>query len=72
MLRDIRKTKIFNRRTFFVNGAQAVLTSALLLRLSWLQLWKHGEYSVQSDSNSVKPIITPAPRGVVFDCEGVA
>lgn len=72
MLRDIRKTKIFNRRTFFVNGAQATLTGALLLRLSWLQLWKHGEYSVQSDSNSIKPIITPAPRGIVFDRKGVA
>ncbi len=72
MLRDIRKNKIFNRRTFIIGGAQSALTGALMLRLSYLQLWKHGEYSVQSDSNSVKPIINPAPRGIVFDRKGVA
>jgi len=72
MLRDIRKNKIFNRRTFIVSGAQSVLTFALVTRLSYLQLWKHGEYSVQSDSNSVKPIIAPAPRGIIFDRKGIA
>lgn len=72
MLRDIRKNKIFNRRTFLVNGAQSALTFALVTRLSYLQLWKHDEYSVQSDSNSIKPIINPAPRGIVFDRKGVA
>ncbi len=72
MLRDIRKNKIFNRRTFLVNGAQSVLTAALVTRLSYLQLWKHGEYSVQSDSNSIKPIINPAPRGIIYDRKGVA
>ena len=72
MLRDIRKNKIFNRRTFLVSGAQSALTFALVTRLSYLQLWKHGEYSVQSDSNSIKPIINPAPRGIVFDRKGIA
>ncbi len=72
MLRDIRKNKIFNRRTFLVNGVQSALTFALVTRLSYLQLWKHGEYSVQSDSNSIKPIINPAPRGIIFDRKGVA
>lgn len=67
MLRDIRKNKIFNRRTFFLGGAQATLTSALVLRLSYLQLWKHGEYSVQSDSNSIRPFISIAPRGTIYD-----
>lgn len=72
MLRDIRKNKIFNRRTFLISGGQSVLTFALVTRLSYLQLWKHGEYSVQSDSNSIKPIINPAPRGVILDRKGVA
>ncbi len=72
MLRDIRKNKIFNRRTFLVSGAQATLTAALVTRLSYLQLWKHGEYSTQSDSNSIKPIINPAPRGIIFDRKGIA
>ncbi len=70
MLRDIRKNKIFNRRTFIVGGAQSALTFALVTRLSYLQLLKHDEYSTQSDSNSIKPIIAVAPRGVVLDRNG--
>ncbi len=72
MLRDIRKNKIFNRRTFLVSGAQSVLTFALVTRLSYLQMWKHDEYTVQSDSNSIKAIINPAPRGVIVDRKGIA
>ncbi len=71
MLRDIRKNKIFNRRTFFVGAAQTTLTAALVARLSYLQLIKHEEYSIQSDSNRIKPMINPAPRGTVFDRFGV-
>ena len=70
MLRDIRKNKIFNRRTFFLGAAQSGLTGVLMLRLSYLQLWKHEEYTVQSDSNRIKPLISPAPRGVVVDRSG--
>jgi penicillin-binding protein 2 len=38
--------------------------------LSYLQLWKHEEYSIQSDSNRIKPVINPAPRGIVVDRHG--
>ncbi|MBP7710117.1 MAG: penicillin-binding protein 2 [Rickettsiales bacterium] len=67
MLRDIRKNKIFNRRAVILGAAQSTLASALVLRLSYLQLWKHEEYSIQSDSNSIKPMISPAPRGTIVD-----
>ena len=67
MLRDIRKNKIFNRRVLLVGAAQSVLATALVTRLAYLQLFKHGEYSIQSDSNRIKPMINPAPRGVVLD-----
>ncbi len=70
MLRDIRKNKIFNRRAVILGAAQSTLASALILRLSYLQLWKHDEYSIQSDSNRIKPVINPAPRGVVVDRRG--
>lgn len=70
MLRDIRKNKIFNRRAVVLGAAQSTLASALILRLSYLQLWKHGEYSIQSDSNRIKPVINPAPRGIVVDRRG--
>ncbi|MDX2083404.1 MAG: penicillin-binding protein 2 [Rickettsiales bacterium] len=67
MLRDIRKNKIFNRRAMLLGAGQSVLASALVLRLGYLQLLKNEEYSIQSDSNRIKPIINPAPRGLVLD-----
>ncbi|MBM3579520.1 MAG: penicillin-binding protein 2 [Alphaproteobacteria bacterium] len=70
MLRDIRKNRIFNRRAFLLGAAQSGLAGVLVLRLSYLQLWKHEEYLVRSDSNRIKPLIDPAPRGVVFDRYG--
>ena len=72
MLRDIRKNKIFNRRALILGAAQSTLASALVLRLSYLQLWKHEQYSIQSDSNRIKPIINPAPRGTIVDRTGFA
>jgi penicillin-binding protein 2 len=70
VLRDIRKNKIFNRRAVILGAAQSTLATALVMRLSYLQLWKHEEYSIQSDSNRIKPVINPAPRGVVVDRHG--
>ena len=43
MLRDIRKNKIFNRRVFILGIGQSILTSFLLLRLGYLQIWKHNQ-----------------------------
>jgi len=70
MLRDIRKNKVFSRRALFLGAAQSSLAGVLVLRLGYLQLWKHEEYSIQSDSNRIKPMINPAPRGAVFDRTG--
>jgi len=70
VLRDIRKNKIFNRRALVLGSAQSALAGALVMRLSYLQLWKHEEYSIQSDSNRIKPVINPAPRGSVVDRHG--
>lgn len=67
MLRDIRKNKIFNRRALFVGAAQSVLATALVTRLGYLQLVKNEEYAIQSDSNRIKPMLNPAPRGIVMD-----
>ncbi len=70
MYRDIRKNKIFSRRAMLIGAGQSALVGALVTRLSYLQLWKHEEYSIQSDSNRIKPMITPAPRGRVLDRNG--
>ena len=71
MFRDFRKNKVFNRRAMVVGTAQSVCAGALVARLGYLQLWKHEEYSIQSDSNRIKPIINPAPRGLILDRRGI-
>jgi penicillin-binding protein 2 len=70
MLRDVRKNRIFSRRALFLGTGQSALAGILALRLSYLQLWKHEEYSIKSDSNRIKPIINPAPRGTIYDRNG--
>jgi penicillin-binding protein 2 len=70
MLRDIRKNKIFSRRTMILGAGQAALGGVLMMRLGYLQLWKHKKYSIQADSNRIKPVIRPAPRGTIFDRYG--
>ena len=70
MRRDFRKNKLFNRRTFLLSGVQASLTTILITRLAYLQLIKYDEYSTKSDSNRIKPLINPAPRGVIVDRNG--
>lgn len=70
MFRDIRKNKVFNRRALIVSASQGGLTAILLARLSYLQIYKHKEYQIQSNSNSIKPFIKPAGRGIVWDRNG--
>ncbi len=70
MRRDFRKNKLFNRRTFLLSGVQASLTTILITRLAYLQLIKYDEYSTKSDSNRIKPLINPAPRGIIVDRNG--
>lgn len=67
MLRDYRKNKLFNRRTFILTSIRSFLSGLLVLRLGYLQLGKHKEYSMRSDSNSVKAMIQPALRGIIYD-----
>ncbi len=72
MFRDIRKNKVFNRRALFISASQGVLTTILLARLSYLQIFKHKEFIVQSNFNSVKPLINPAPRGIISDRNNIS
>lgn len=72
MLRDIRKNKVFNRRALMVGLAQGSLAGILVMRLGYLQLIKHKDYAIQSDSNRIKPTINPSPRGMIYDRNNVA
>lgn len=65
MLKDIRKNKIFNRRIFFISTLQSFLSLIIFVRLSFLQIFKHKQYTIKSDNNRIKAIIMPAPRGAI-------
>lgn len=67
MLKDFRKNQTFNRRTAIVGGIQVGLFSALVARLGYLQIFKYEEYSTKADKNRIRPLIAPAPRGLVTD-----
>jgi penicillin-binding protein 2 len=70
VLRDIRKNKLFSRRALILGGVQAGLISTLAMRLGYLQIVKHDEYSAKSDNNRIRSLIVPAPRGVILDRNG--
>ena len=72
MFQDIRKNKVFNRRLFIVTAGQGVMTGAIISKLGFLQIYKHKNYSIQSDSNSIKPVFRVADRGIVFDRNGLS
>jgi penicillin-binding protein 2 len=67
MRKDYRKNKLFNRRTVILTGIRTFLSSILVIRLGYLQLGKHKEYSTRSDKNRIKTIIQPALRGLIVD-----
>ncbi|MBI4726912.1 penicillin-binding protein 2 [candidate division TA06 bacterium] len=45
--------------------------SILLFRSGYLQVVKHGHYARLSQQNRLRRLCIPAPRGLVFDCNGV-
>jgi penicillin-binding protein 2 len=72
MLNDIKKNKVFSRRSLFIGASQLFMGGVIISRLAYLQLFRHKYYTNQSDSNRIKPIISPAPRGIILDRFGLA
>ncbi len=67
MHKDFRKNKLFNRRAFIISAIRSFLSGVLILRLAYLQIGKHKEYSTKSDQNRIKTNFIPALRGLIFD-----
>ena len=64
------KQKLFSRRIFFILIGKLFLTSILLLRLLYLQIFKFNQFKTKSDSNRIKSYILPPLRGEIFDING--
>lgn len=67
---EIKKLKLFSRRSVVLGGIKVALLSTILGRYYYLQIMKSERYSTLSDKNRIKLIILPAPRGRIVDKNG--
>ena len=58
------------KRVYLVMGCFAFIILLLIGRLWFLQVLKGSEFSVASERNRFREVMTPAPRGLVFDRNG--
>ncbi len=62
---------LFHRRAFLFGGAAGLGLVALGARLAHLQLLESGRYRMLSEHNQFQFLLTPPPRGLILDRNGV-
>jgi len=72
MYRDSERHKLFNRRTAILAGGKAVLLSALVGRMYYLQVIEADRYRTLADENRINLRLLAPLRGRVVDRFGVA
>ena len=71
MHRDQDRQKFFNRRMAILAGGKALLLSALVGRMYYLQVIEADKYKTLADENRINLKLLPPPRGYVIDRRGV-
>ena len=71
MHRDQDRQKVFNRRMAMLAGGKALLLSALVGRMYFLQVIEADKYSTLADENRINLKLLPPPRGYIVDRRGV-
>lgn len=66
-----REQRMFEQRAIVAGVAILLLTAALLARLAWLQVVRNDYYTGLAEGNRVRIEPLPAPRGIVYDRNGV-
>ncbi len=66
-----REQRLFEQRAIVAGVAIIALTGALLARLAWLQILRTDYYAELAEGNRVRIEPLPAPRGIVYDRNGV-
>ena len=66
-----REQRIFELRAGIAGIMILLLTGALVARLSWLQVSRHDYFAELSQGNRVRIEPVPAPRGLIYDRNGV-
>jgi penicillin-binding protein 2 len=71
MHRDSDRHKLFSRRTAMLAGGKALLLSALVGRMYYLQVVESERYATLADENRINLRLLPPPRGRILDRFGV-
>ncbi len=71
MHRDNERHKLFNRRAALLAGSKAVLLSALVGRMYYLQVIESARYATLADDNRINIRLLPPPRGRIVDRFGL-
>ncbi len=71
MYRDLKRYKMFTRRTLVVGGGQLVLLSALAGRMYYLQVIDSARYRMLAEENRINLRLLPPPRGRIVDRSGL-
>jgi len=71
MHRDQDRQKFFNRRMAILAGGKALLLSALVGRMYYLQVIEADKYKTLADENRINLKLLPPPRGYVIDRRGL-
>jgi len=71
MHRDSERHKLFSRRTAMLAGGKAVLLSALVGRMYYLQVVESDRYKTLADDNRISFRLLAPPRGRIVDRFGV-
>ena len=65
--RDNDRTRLFNRRAAVLGGGQALLISALVGRMYYLQVIESDRYRMLAEENRINLRLLPPPRGRILD-----
>jgi penicillin-binding protein 2 len=65
--RDSDRTRVFNRRAAVLGGSQALLISALVGRMYYLQVIESDRYRMLAEENRINLRLLPPPRGRILD-----
>lgn len=65
-----KKRTVFSRRILLLHGMNALMFTALTIRMVQLQLFESGKYKVMSSKNRLRVSIAPPTRGNITDRNG--
>ncbi|HLN24201.1 MAG TPA: penicillin-binding protein 2 [Patescibacteria group bacterium] len=71
MIHDNDHSKVIGRRSILLGGGKAVLLSALVGRMYYLQVMQADKYATLAEQNRINLRLLPPPRGRILDRNGL-